>query len=171
MPWTVARTEPQRESVARRHLGMAGYDTYLPCIRATTRAHNGHAPAPPVGRLTPLFSSYIFVHVRDRWYPIQHTIGIVQLLMAGDQPASVSDAIITDLRARERDGLVQLPPPPSLRRGDRIRIISGPFQGRLGIYEGMKAHQRVDVLLALFASEHRVELSRRDIVRTGVDGP
>ena len=44
------------------------------------------------------------------------------------------------------------------------RIISGPFQGRLGIYEGMKAHQRVDVLLALFASERRVELSRRDIV-------
>lgn len=158
--WACARTEVQRESVAERHLTLSGFESYLPLVRTPTRL-NGHAPARSVGRIAPLFSSYIFVRVIDRWCAIQHTIGIAQLLMSGDQPALVSEAIIADLRAREdAAGLVQLPSPPGLRRGQRVRIVSGPLQDHFAIYQGMRPRARVEVLLTFLGREQHVTLAR-----------
>ena len=59
------------------------------------------------------------------------------------------DRIIADLRAREQNGLIVLPPKPGLRRGDQVRITRGPMAERLAIYEGMKGRERVEVLLAM----------------------
>ena len=78
-------------------------------------------------------------------------------------PTPVPDRIITDLWARERNGLVVLPAKPGLRRGDQVRITRGPMAEHLAIYEGMKGRERVEVLLAILGSEQRVELSRRDV--------
>ena len=122
MPWSVCRSEPQRESVAQRHLQLAGFETYLPVIRAT-RAFNGHALARPASWVEPLFRSYLFVNIPGQWHVIQRSIGVAGLLMTGEQPASVSDRVIAELRARERNGLVELPKPPTFRRGESIRII------------------------------------------------
>ncbi len=72
--------------------------------------------------------------------------------------------MIQGLRARESaDGLIELPRPPGLRRGDQIRIVSGPFENQLAIFEGMRPRERVEVLLALLGAERRIEVSRRDI--------
>ena len=54
-------------------------------------------------------------------------------------PARVPDRIITEIRGRERDGLIELPKPPGLRRGDKVQIISGPFEDHLALYDGMAA--------------------------------
>jgi transcription antitermination factor NusG len=41
--------------------------------------------------------------------------------------------------------------------GDQVRILQGPFAGRLGLYAGQRAHERVLVLLALLGGQQRVE--------------
>ena len=69
---------------------------------------------------------------RCRWAP-----GTLGLIMDGLQPARVPDAVIAELRARECNGLIELPKPRGLRRGDQVRIIRGPFRGRAGLYAGM----------------------------------
>jgi transcription antitermination factor NusG len=72
--------------------------------------------------------------------------------------------VITELRRREHDGAIELPkPPPGLQRGDKIRIVRGAFHGHLGLYEGMRPHERVEVLLALLGGRRRVTLSRGSI--------
>jgi transcriptional antiterminator RfaH len=81
------------------------------------------------------------------------------------EPARVPDSVISDLRARERNGLIVLSKKPELRRGDRVRITRGPMAERLAIYDGMKSRDRVEVLLAMLGSVQRVELARRDIER------
>ena len=53
--------------------------------------------------------------------------------MAGDAPVRVSDAVIAELRGRERDGLIELPKAPGLKPGDHVRIIAGPFSERLAL--------------------------------------
>jgi transcription antitermination factor NusG len=55
-------------------------------------------------------------------------------------------------------GLVELPKPPPARAGDAVRILRGPFQGRLAIYAGMKPRARVEVLLGLLGSQQRAML-------------
>ena len=54
----------------------------------------------------------------DRWI-------VIRLVMNGLQPTRVPDGVIAEIRARERDGLVELP--LRLRRGDSVRILGGPF--------------------------------------------
>jgi len=83
--------------------------------------------------------------------------------MDGVRPARVADQIIDDLRKRERNGLIELPNRPALQPGDQVRILQGPFAGQLGLYAGMRAHERVLVLLALLGGQQRVELPKADV--------
>src|SRR5262249_1179649 len=56
------------------------------------------------------------------------------------------------IRAREVAGLIELPKPPRARPGDAVRILRGPFEGRLAVYAGMKPRQRIEVLVGLLTS-------------------
>ena len=69
--------------------------------------------------------------------------------MDGVRPARVADQVIDDLRKRERNGLIELPQRSGLKPGDQVRILQGSFARQLGLYAGMRAHERVLVLLAL----------------------
>jgi transcription antitermination factor NusG len=51
-----------------------------------------------------------------------------------------------------------------LRAGDQVRILAGPFRGQLGLFAGMKPHERVEVLLALLGGRSRVLLPENHIV-------
>ena len=88
---------------------------------------------------------------------------MIRLIQNGSEPTHVPERIITDLRARERNGLVVLPAKLSLQRGDQVRIVRGPLVDRLAIFDGMKGSERAAVLLTMLGSEQRVELSRRDV--------
>jgi transcription antitermination factor NusG len=50
-----------------------------------------------------------------------------------------------------------------LRRGKRVRIIGGVLQGKLAIFDGMRPHERVTVLLAMLGTQRHVELARSGI--------
>jgi hypothetical protein len=80
--------------------------------------------------------------------------------MGGDgRPAVVSEVIISEIRARERNGLVELPKPP-LIPGARVRIVAGPLSGMEGLYAGMKPRERVEILLRLLGGQQRVMLPK-----------
>jgi transcriptional antiterminator RfaH len=87
-------------------------------------------------------------------------LGVIGLIMDGIWPARVADQIIDDLRKRERNGLIELSNRPGLKPGNQVRILQGPFAGHLGLYAGMRSHERVPVLLALLGGQQRVELAK-----------
>jgi hypothetical protein len=60
--------------------------------------------------------------------------------------------------SRERNGLVELPKPPRLMRGDRVQIVQGPFREHLALYVGQTSPERVAVLLQFLGGQHRTEL-------------
>ena len=62
------------------------------------------------------------------------------------------------LKARETDGLIDLPPAPKFRPGDRLRLRAAPLPAT-GLYAGMKPHERVEVLLAILGGAQRVTLA------------
>jgi transcription antitermination factor NusG len=71
--------------------------------------------------------------------------------------------VIAAIRSRERNGFVVLPKPSGLRRGDRVRVTHGVLAGQLGIYAGMRARQRVEVLLQLLGGTQRVTLPKGNV--------
>ena len=99
-----------------------------------------------------------------RWAP-----GISKVLMNGDEPAHAPDRVIEELRAREgRNGLIVLPAATSsagltkFKSGDRVRISAGPLSGFVGLVEGLRAHERVAILLAALG---RVEMPAAAVER------
>jgi transcription antitermination factor NusG len=98
MAWAVVQTQSQREHAVRLLLMRIGFETYLPRIK-----HRG--------RIAPLFPSYVFVRIVDRWYPVRWIPYVIRLIMAGEQPAAIPETFMADIRKRERNGFVKLPLP------------------------------------------------------------
>ena len=88
---------------------------------------------------------------------------VVRLVMDGLEPAHVSDAIISEIKSQERNGLVDLPRPRGLRPGTKVRVIDGPLINQVGVLALLKPHERVLVLLRMLGGEQRVELARNAI--------
>jgi transcriptional antiterminator RfaH len=145
--WAVARSEPNRENTAASFLGRAGYAVYLPKLRETRSSHGRRAVVTPA-----LFPNYLFVRIELQWHAARWTIGVAGLIMSGDEPAKVADAVIDAIKARERGGYVVLDAKPRLRPGDPIRVTSGLLLGATGLYSGMRGHERVAVLLGLLGT-------------------
>jgi transcription antitermination factor NusG len=158
----VARSEPQREATAASFLTKAGYGVYVPRLRETRLSRGRRVVVTPV-----LFPNYLLGRIELQWHAARWTIGVAALLMAGDAPARVSDAVVTELRSRERDGYVVLPEPPRLTPGDSIRVISGHLAGLAGLYAGMRGPDRVAVLLGALGT---AVLPVASVEKASVDG-
>jgi transcriptional antiterminator RfaH len=161
--WCCAQLEHGRVHLGLHCLRLAGFDAYAPRLRSY-RVSRGRK----IEGRSLLFPSYIFVLIVAQWHAARWAPGVIRLVMAGDaKPARVPDAIIAEIKARERDGLIELPKPPGLQRGDAVRVVLGPLQGLLGLYEGMKPHERVAVLLQILGGQQRVELPSNAIELAG----
>jgi transcription antitermination factor NusG len=154
--WAVAQLQPQCERLALHTLTLAGYTTYLPRLRQRRMSFGRRIEASP-----PLFPGYCFLLIELQWHTARWAPGVARIVLDGTAPAKVPDAVIAEIRSRERGGLVELP--SRFKRGDAVRILRGPFREHLAIYAGMKPRERVDVLLSLLGGQQRVTLPRGDV--------
>jgi transcriptional antiterminator RfaH len=137
---------------------LAGYRIYNPRLRVVRRNFGRKLETQ-----TPLFPGYLFVWIELQWSTARWAPGVRGLVMDGTQPAAVNDRIIAEIRARERNGVVVLPK-RELRRGDAVRVISGPLRELTGLVANMKPQERVELLLAALG---RVTLRRDDVEAVG----
>jgi transcription antitermination factor NusG len=156
--WACAQTEPRREAAAKHFLELARYQVYLPRLRLVRPSRGRRVETRPV-----LFPSYLFVLITVGWWTARWCPHVIRLLTAGDGPLHVPDAIVNGIKEREVGGLVELPGRDAFKPGDQVRILQGPLAGHLGLYAGMRPHERVLVLLALLGGQQRVELAKVDI--------
>src|SRR5262249_33044970 len=140
--WVCAQLQPRREALAAHCLALAGFSVYTPRLREQRVLRGRRVEVSP-----PLFPGYAFVLIELQWHSARWTAGVIRLVMDGAAPARVPDAVIAEIRSREVAGLIELPKPPLARPGDAVRILRGPFEGRLAIYHGMKPKARVEILL------------------------
>jgi transcriptional antiterminator RfaH len=156
--WACAQIEIQREKLAQQFLKLAGYDVYIPRICEQRQRRNRRFEV-----ISPLFPTYAFVVIEQQWHTARRSIGVIGLIMDGVVPARVPDHIIQGLRKREHRGVIKLPAAPKIHVGDPVRVLGGPLAGQLGLYAGMKPHQRVEILLMLLGSQQRVTLPRDSV--------
>ena len=127
-------------------------------LREQRRSHGRKITVTP-----PLFPGYLFVWVVRGWWDARWSPGVVRLIMDGLLPARVPDAVISEIRSRERDGLIELPKLRGLTPGMRVKVLQGPLQDQIGLLAALRPHERVLVLLQLLGGQQRVELARSSI--------
>jgi transcriptional antiterminator RfaH len=152
--WYIVRTHARAEAKAAVNLERQGFPIYLPRYLKRRR----HARRVEIVS-APLFPRYLFVAIdiaSQRWRSIQSTFGVAQLVCSGDDPSTVSAAVIDELRKREDEkGYVQLGR-RGFAQGEKIRVVDGVFSACLGLFEGMTDNERVTVLLDLLGRKVRV---------------
>lgn len=153
--WYLIHTKPAGEREAQRQLERQDYRTYLPRLIQTVR-RRGLSRV----RISPLFPRYLFLHLdegRQSLAPVHSTFGVAGIVRFGVRFATVSDAIVRQLREREdpQTGLHNLKP-PRLRPGSLVRVTEGVFAGLEGVFEREEGAERVVVLLTLLGQERQV---------------
>ena len=154
-----AQLESNRTRLALHCLNkVAGYEIDNPQLREQRRRYGRK-----IMGVSQLFPAYVFVLIVSGWWDARWSPGVIRLVMDGEVPARVPDAVISEIRGRERNGLVELPKPRGLLPGQRVRVISGPLSERIGMLALLRPHERVLVLLQLLGGQQRVELARSAI--------
>ncbi len=161
--WYVIQSKPRQESRLFRHLCGQGWEVFFPTVRV-------HPTNPRAARERAYFSGYGFVRLDLeavgaswlRWLP-----GDDVLDQFGVVPAAVPNSFIVQLRRRIAEiraagGLVL----GGIRRGDRVRITSGPFSGYEAVFDlRLNGADRVRLLLHMLRGHVPVEINASTIER------
>ena len=82
------------------------------------------------------------------------------LLDHKSEPVRLQESVIAELRSRENNnGCIELPAKEQIPVGTKVRVTSGQFVDRVGLYDGMTTRQRERVLLELLGQVVPVELN------------
>jgi transcriptional antiterminator RfaH len=155
--WAAIQTISGQEDCVAERLERVGFRTLSPRARFSVHGRM---------RVAAVFPGYFFTQIESKWYDIRWCVGVLRIIMNGEQPARLADAEIEKIKSEiGRNGLIKLPkaqPPQSLIEGAEVRIWTGNFQGLSAIYQGMSPRQREIVLLDLLGRKVRVELRADD---------
>ncbi len=98
------------------------------------------------------------------WRPILSTVGVTDVVRAGDEPALVPAEIVTAIRERENTGgFDRLDSRQVLRLGELVRVTTGAFEDMVGRLVELRDQDRIVVLLELLGRAVRAQL-RAEVV-------
>jgi transcription elongation factor/antiterminator RfaH len=155
--WFLVQTLPRSEPRARLHLEAQGFRTHLPQISKTIR----HARKLRMVR-APLFARYLFIILdlgRDPWLSVRSTYGVSSLFTCEGRPVPVPVGVVETLVAHTDEANLALLG-DKLRRGQQVRILSGPFAEFVGTLDRLDENGRVRVLLQMMGSGVPVAIDR-----------
>jgi transcription antitermination factor NusG len=136
--WWAVYTRHQHEKTVAENLLGSGVEVFLPLYQAVRqwKDRKKHLSLP-------LFPCYVFLRGEsERRVHVLSTPGVHSIVMVAGQPAVIPDLDIEAIR-RAVDSPLKVEPHPFLRRGDWVRIKSGPLANIEGILIRRKGSYRL----------------------------
>jgi transcriptional antiterminator RfaH len=161
MHWLLAYTKPRAELLAQEHLERQGFEVLCPMLRAQKlRRRKWHWIEEP------LFPRYLFVGAApaQSWAPVRSTVGVTSLVKFGGVYATVPQALIELLRSGGDDPTVHR---PLFQKGQKLRIVAGPYASFEAVFEMEEGGERAAVLLDLLGRQSRVTVDVAQLVPDG----
>ena len=171
LAWYVLRVTYQREIAASKVLKKLQIEHYVPTVRTRIRNEKGVA----IGWKTePLVHNYIFI--RDTYENIkklkQGKLDYLRFIMGKDDtgllsvPQYVPDKQMADfIRVVRTMGSKPVDPDIDLKKGDRVRVLTGPFEGVEGVFVRMpnRHEKRVVIKIEGIAAVATMAMKAEDI--------
>ena len=152
MNWFVIYTKSRQEKKVALQLEKMGITVYCPMINQIRQWSDRKKKVE-----VPLISSYVFVQLKERDREAVFEVpGIVRYVYWLEKPAIVRDEEIAVMKAWLSTQTVEAKV-ESLRRGDRMKVSSGVFEGKEGFVEEISKNR---VLLLLPDLGMKITLNR-----------
>ena len=143
--WYLVRTKTGKERWVRDQLASVVPEVFLPMLKAK---------APRWGRMAvsiaPLFPCYVFAKfdLQRQYFDVKYMAGVRAIVSAGNDPLAVPPAIVSDIRARGIDDVIEIVDKP-FGTGERVVVVDGPFRGFEAIFQRyLSGAERVAILLS-----------------------
>ncbi|MGN0033225.1 MAG: UpxY family transcription antiterminator [Candidatus Limimorpha sp.] len=138
--WYVMRVTYQRELVASKSLTDLHIEHFVPTTRIAVKNNEGRT----IGfKVEPLIHNYIFILSSfNDLFALKHgKMDYLRFIMAKDpvsglfEPQYVPDKQMNDfIKITKSKGMRVLSPDIDLRKGDKVRVLKGAFEGVEGVY-------------------------------------
>jgi transcriptional antiterminator RfaH len=161
--WYLVRTKTGKERWVRDQLAHVVPEVFLPMLKAKTPRWGRMAVS-----IAPLFPCYVFARfdLQSQYFDVKYMAGVRAIVSAGTDPLAVPPAIVSDIRSRGVDDVIEIPDKP-IDAGERVVVVEGPFRGFEAIFQRYLAGaERVAILLSAVESGGlRVVLSASAVVK------
>lgn len=115
-----------------------------------------------------MFPGYILVEMvmtDEAWFIVRNTPGVTGFIGSsgkGAKPFPLTSAEVDHILGSM--GMSRLDLGNELKQDDKVKVISGPFQGMIGTVKQIDfEHQQLEVIIDLFGQETTVELALTEI--------
>jgi transcriptional antiterminator RfaH len=152
--WFVVQFKPNSHHQATKNLNQQGFETFLPLHDITLRKSSRF-----VTSIKPLFPGYMFVSfdkAEPGWQRINNTYGVSRLVTFNSTLKSIPSTFINNLM-RRYDSSGKLVPIVKMNKGDKVKILAGPFANFIATVEKYETDQRIWVLMDLMGRKTKIQ--------------
>ncbi len=160
--WYVINTKANNEIFAMNKLRSQNYKVFCPSYVSIIKHARQFKKI-----IKPFFPGYLFIYLdiqEQSWMDINHMVGVKRILNDGSLPLAINDSIVEDLKNMQNDeGIIDDPILNKCKVGQKVMINDGVFRGLKGIFKGLTAGQRVEVLLNMLGRNLTVKFNTLQI--------
>ena len=115
------------------------------------------------------FPGYVLVEMvltDDTWHLVRSTPKVTGFVGSGTKPEALSEDQVEDIRRQMEAGAEKPKPKSVFQRGDKVRVIDGPFVNFQGVVEDISPERgRMKVVVPVFGRPTPVELEYYQVER------
>ena len=152
--WFVLQFKPNSHYQATKNLNQQGFETFLPLNDTTLRKASRF-----VTSNKPLFPGYMFISfdkADTKWHKINNTYGVSRLVTCNYTLKSIPSKFVDTLMKRY-DSSGKLIPIVKMKKGDKVKILEGPFANFIASVEKYETEQRIWVLMDLMGRKTKIQ--------------
>ena len=136
------------------NLNRQGFETFLPLHETTSRKTSRF-----VKSTKPLFPGYMFISfdkTEPKWNKINNTYGVSRLITFNSILKSIPTSFVDSLM-KQCDSSGKLLPIKKLKKGDQVRVLTGPFANFIATVETYEADHRIWILMDLMGRKTKIQ--------------
>ena len=152
--WFILQFKPNSHHQASKNLNRQGFETFLPLHDTTSRKASRF-----ITTNQPLFPGYMFItfdKAESKWHKINNTYGVSRLVTFNAILKPIPTTFVNNLMKRyESSG--KLLPIKKLKKGDRVKVLKGPFANFIATVETYETDQRIWILMDLMGRKTKIQ--------------
>ena len=160
--WYLAVSKPRQEARAVENLKNQGINAYSPHVNVEKISAGKKRVV-----CEALFSGYVFINLSPDdglWFKVKSTRGIRDWVRFTGKVAKLPTKLVNQLKQEKQENLDSLVL-RKLVKGNPVRILSGPFEGLIGIFECPNGEQRSMILIEFLGKSNQLTFANEQITR------